>query len=166
MFIKKVFSYQKCACISQKLKSYYNVKPSGFLLCIMTDFQVCISISLKSRIIYKITKNYRKICTMFLNFNNKIIHRISFGKTRKKVCQSARLYHTFKWQIKLLEQVLKNKMVRQKHFVMVRLRIRLLIFMRLTAERHNLMRLYSWSLPNTCPLASCNITLGAPFFIR
>lgn len=39
----------------------------------------------------------------------------------------------------------------EKPFVMLWLLIRLLIFMRLTAERNNLMRLSSWSIPYTSP---------------
>ena len=37
----------------------------------------------------------------------------------------------------------------EKHFLIERLRIRILIYMWLTAERDNLMRLYSWSKPCT-----------------
>ena len=35
---------------------------------------------------------------------------------------------------------------------MMRLRIKLLIFMRLTVEWDSLMRLYDWSIPYTYPL--------------
>ena len=40
----------------------------------------------------------------------------------------------------------------EKHFLIMRLRIRLLIFIRLTAHRDNLMRLYSCSIPYKYPL--------------
>ena len=40
----------------------------------------------------------------------------------------------------------------EKHLVILRLRIRILIFMRLTTERDNLIRLYDCSIPYVCPL--------------
>ena len=50
--------------------------------------------------------------------------------------------------------VVKPKMCflyNEKRFVMVRLRIRVLIFMRLTAEWDNIVRLYGLSIPYKCP---------------
>ena len=74
-------------------------------------------------------------------------------KKKRKINQTPRM------------KVLKNKMVPQNvvvkskmcfsykngNTVIVRLRIRPLIFMRLTAERDNLIWLYRWSLPNAWP---------------
>ena len=92
-------------------------------------------------------KIYRKIC-LISNFNKKIIRRINFSK---KVKNSLSFYNSPNQKRSHTQnQVLKNKLVPQntvmkskmcsrqneKHSVTVRLRIRVLIFMRLTAEQH------------------------------
>ena len=41
-------------------------------------------------------KIYKKTRNVFLNFNKKIICKINFGKTSKKVLKIASFYHPFK----------------------------------------------------------------------
>ena len=53
--------------------------------------------------------------------------------------------------------------VEPETFVIVRSRIRLLIFIRLTTERDNLMRLYAWSLPYRFPPSPNTVDLDGAF---
>ena len=111
-------------------------------------------------------KIFRKIC-LISNFNKKIIRPIDCSK---KVKNSLSFYNSPNQKRSHTQnQVLKNKMVPQntvikskmcspqneKHFVTVRLPIRVLIFMRLTAEQHCVksvqIQSFFWSVFSSIP---------------
>lgn len=98
-------------------------------------------------------KIYRKIRTVLLNFNNKMIRGINFGERSKKFLKlqvsTIRLNDSWKTQNQSIEKndtaeyngkmkmcLLQN----EKHFVTIW--IKLSIFMPVTPERGNLIRLY------------------------
>ena len=104
---------------------------------------------------------YRKICAVISNFVKKVTDGINFRTKSKKIVKvQVSIIPLNQKRSKTYNRSIENKMVTQnivKHFGLVRLRFRLLIFMRLTAEMENPMRLYGWSIPYTSPPYFANL---------
>ena len=96
-------------------------------------------------------KKYCKIRIAFSNLNKKII-------TFLKVIINNRL-NSLKNKMLLQNIVVKLEkrfLYNEKHFLIMRLRIKQFIFLRLTAERDSLMRFYGWCIPYTWPSTRIN----------
>ena len=96
-------------------------------------------------------KKYCKIRIAFSNLNKKII-------TFLKVIINNRL-NTLKNKMLLQNIVVKLEkrfLYKEKHFLIMRLRIKQFIFLLLTTEMDNLMRFYGWCIPYTLPPTRIN----------
>ena len=101
---------------------------------------------------------HRKICVVFSNFVKKAISGTNFCKKVRNICKSTSFQHPLKSkEIKHLQSKYwkENSNTEYtgkiKNVFLVRLQIKLLIFMKIVAERDNLMRLYGWNIPYTWP---------------
>ena len=109
---------------------------------------------------------------MFSNFVNKIIAGINFRKVQEFAIQVSTIRlnqkrsNTYSYSIenKMVTQSIfvKSRMrfpCNENHLVIVQLRVRLLIFMWLTAYRDNLMELYAGAYPIHGPLETFDLFL-------